>query len=167
VTRSAESPGQAMKTQQDLDAVILLATTLSSKRRPAALIDIVAAAEMIQSFIPAAAKLAATIERLSALGLIAHSAGGYTLTEAAQAILAKQPRKSGYEEIVAALKDSLAAWHSGARLRPVQLDVEQVDAAIRAHKAARSAGKNLLMPKPPATRHFKVEGRWRRTTKAG
>jgi hypothetical protein len=46
---------------------------------------------------------------------------------------------------------------------------DQLDAAIRAHKAlgkAAGRGRNLLMPKPKLDRHFKVEGRWCRVPAA-
>ena len=58
----------------------------------------------------------------------------------------------------------LAATLSSKR-RPAEL-VEIVAAAIRAYKATKKSGKNMLMPKPTVIRHFKVEGRWRRAAKA-
>lgn len=154
------------KPHPDLDAVVLLATTLSSKRRPAELVEIVAAAELIQGFVPFAEKLGAAIERLSGRGLIAMSEGGFTLTEAARELMAKQPRKASHEDLVVAVESSLAAWRPRAEHPPVVFEPAQLDAAVRAHKATRkAAGKSLLMPKPTVTRHFKVEGRWRRATK--
>lgn len=153
------------KPHLDLDAVVLMATTLSSKRRPAELVEIVAAADLIQGFVPFAEKLGAAIERLSARGLIAMAEGGFTLTEAAREIMAKQPRKASQEDAVAAVESSLAGWRPRAEHPPILLGPEQLGTAVRAHKAARKVGKNLLMPKPTVTRHFKVEGRWRRATK--
>jgi hypothetical protein len=38
----------------DVDALLLIATTLSSKRRPAELVEIIAAADLLQVAIPAA-----------------------------------------------------------------------------------------------------------------
>lgn len=143
-----------------------MATTLSSKRRPAELVEIVAAADLIQGFIPFAEKLGAAIERLSATGLIAMAEGGFTLTEAARDIMSRQPRKASQEDSIAAVKASLAAWRPRAEHAAIRVPPEQLGAAIRAHKATRKIGSNLLMPKPEVTRHFKVEGRWRRATKA-
>jgi hypothetical protein len=154
-----------VRTHHDLDAVILMATTLASKRRPAELVEIIAAADLIQGFVPFAEKLGAAIERLSAQGLIGMSAGGFTLTAAAMEIMSKQPRKASQEDAIAAVERSLAAWRPRAGHPPVRLEPEQLGAAIRAHKSTRKAGKNLLMPKPTVTRHFKVEGRWRRAIK--
>ncbi|GEM_PF-6907403 len=69
-------PNPEARTHHDLDAGILMAATLSSKRRPADLVEIVAAAELILGFVPFAEKLGAAIERLSARGLIGMSEGG-------------------------------------------------------------------------------------------
>jgi len=147
----------------DLDAVILMATTLSSKRRPAELVDIVAAADMIQGFVPYAEKLGAAIERLSGLGLIALSEGGFTLTIVAREIMAKQPKKGEMEELVAALKEQLTLYRPKDKSPAVLPSAEELGAAVRAHKATnKAAGKNLLMPEPKVVRHFKVEGRWRK-----
>lgn len=155
-----------MHTHHDLDAVILTATMLSSKRRPAQLVDVVAAADLLQGFVLFPEKLGAAIERLSALGLIAAAEGGLTLTEAARELMAKQPAKISPEDLVVAVADSLAAWRPRGEHPPLLLEPQELGAAIRAYKATRkTAGKNLLMPKPKVTRHFKVEGRWRRVVK--
>lgn len=159
-------PNLEARMPSDLDAGILMATMLSSKRRPAELVEIVAAAELILGFVPFAEKLAAAIERLSTRGLIGMSEGGFTLTNAGQEMLSEQPRKASQEDILAALKIGLAAWRPRVEHPPILLEPEQLEAAIRAHKATRKTGKSVLMPKPPVTRHFKVEGRWRRAVKA-
>ena len=155
-----------MHTHHDLDAVILTATMLSSKRRPAQLVDVVAAADLIQGFVPFPEKLGAAIERLSALGLIAAAEGGLTLTPAAHDLLAKQPAKTSPEDLAAAVADSLAALRPRAGQPALVPDPQELGAAVRTYKATRkSAGGNLLMPKPKVVRHFKVEGRWRRAVK--
>lgn len=143
-----------------------MATTLSSKRRPAELVEIVAAADLVLGFVPFAEKLGAAIERLSASGLINMSEGGFTLTDVGREMMSKQPRKASQEDLLAAVKGSLAAWRPRAKHLPVLLEPEQLGAAIRAYKATKKSGKNMLMPKPTVIRHFKVEGRWRRATKA-
>lgn len=149
----------------DVDVIILMATALSSKRRPAELVDIVAAADLIQGFIPFAEKLGDAIQRLSTLGLISASEDGFTLTPIAQEIVAKQPKKAVMEEIVIAIKGNLAAYSPKEEWPPILLTEEQLRAAIQAHKTSRKvSGSNLLMPKPKVDRHFKVEGRWRRAS---
>ena len=70
----------------DVDALLLLALGLSAKRRPAELVDIMAATDLIQEAIPADAKLIEAFERLSRHGLIVAVESGYRL--------AKQPKKS-------------------------------------------------------------------------
>lgn len=147
----------------DIDAIVLLATTLASKRRPAGLIDIVAAADLLQGYVPFADKICDAIQRLSAAGLITGSGEELSLTSVAQQLMATQPRKSGTEELVLAVKGSLGAYRPKEEYPSIPLTEEQVGAAVRAHKASRKEpGKNLLMPKPKVDRHFKVEGRWRR-----
>lgn len=156
----------ASRMPHDVDAVILMATTLSSKRRPARLDEIVAAADLIQGFVPFADKLGGAIERLSALGLIVIAEEGFTLTPSGHQIMSRQPKKGSQEDLIAAVRDDLAAYRPAEDGSPVQLDAARLEAAVRAHKTARKEpGKNLLMPKPKVTRHFKVEGRWRRAVK--
>lgn len=142
-----------------------MAATLSSKRRPAELVEIVAAVDLILGFVPLAEKLGASIERLSARGLINMAQGGFTLTHAGLEMMSKQPKKASREDIIVALKNSLATFCPRAEHPPILLELEELYAAIRMHKATRKTSKSMLMPKPPVTRHFKVEGRWRRAIK--
>lgn len=152
-----------MRPIHDADALILMATTLASKRRPAELVEIVAAADLIQGSIPFVEKLGEAIRWLSTLGLISATEGGFTLTPIGREIMAKQPKKAVAEELIIALKGNLAAYSPMEEYPPILLTQEQLSAAIRAHKTTRKTpGKNLLMPKPKVDRHFKVEGRWRR-----
>ncbi len=154
-----------MRPVHDVDVLILMATALSSKRRPAELIEIVAAADLLQGSIPFVDKLGEAIQRLSALGLIVAAEGGFTLTQPAQDIMADQPRKADTEALMLAIKDSLAAYTPKGECSPILLTREQLSTAIRTHKSSsKTSGKNLLMPKPKVDRHFKVEGRWRRAS---
>lgn len=157
-----------MPPHHDIAALILLATALASKRRPADLTEIVAAADLLQGFVPYADKLDDALRRLSANGLIEMAGDGFVPTPPALALVAELPRKAAAEEQVALLQDRLDSYRSKEERAPVQATAEQLEAAIRAHKATRKApGKNLLMPKPKPDRHFKVEGRWRRAPARG
>lgn len=152
-----------MRPVHDIDVVILMATTLSSKRRPAELVEIVAAADLIQEAIPFVDKLGDAIARLSSAGLISATEGGFTLTAAAHAIMARQHKKAGTEELLVALKSELAAYSPKEEFPAIVPTQAQLGEAIRTHKTSKKAsGKNLLMPKAKPDRHFKVEGRWRR-----
>ncbi len=154
-----------MRQIHDIDVLILMATALASKRRPAELVEIVAAADLLQGFIPYVDKLGEAIQRLSTAGLISVADGGFTLTLPAQEIMAGQPRKGETEERIAAIKGSLATYSPKGEASAIVLATKEVTAAILAHKASRKeTGKNLLMPKPKVDRHFKVEGRWRRAS---
>ena len=156
----------ATRTAQDIEAGVLMAVTLAAKRRPAPLQEVVAAADLVLGMVPYADKLAAAVERLSGRGLIAATEEGFVLTPAGHDMMARQPRKARQEELLAALKDELAAWRRRAAATAILLDAVQLGTAIRAHQATRKAGRGLLMPKPEVTRHFKVDGHWRRATKA-
>lgn len=154
-----------MRPVHDIDAIILVATALASKRRPAELAEIVAAAELIQGLIPFVDKLGEAIQRLSSFGLISASEIGFTLTPAALEIMADQPKKATAEDRLIALKGDLAAYTPKGESATILVTMEQLNAAIQSHKVSRKApGKNLLMPKPKIDRHFKVEGRWRRAS---
>jgi len=154
-----------MRPLPDVDAVILMATGLASKRRPATLAAVVAAADLIQGFVPYPDKLGEAVLRLSTAGLICALEGGFALTASAEAIMAELPKKAETEERLAFVRSSLAAHTPRGERAPIVLSGEQLAAAVQAHKAVmRSSGKNLLMPKPKPDRHFKVDGRWRRVS---
>jgi len=154
-----------MRPIADVDVLILMATALASKRRPAELAEIVAAVDLLQGAIPLPDRLGEAIARLSILGLIRAEEGGLALTPAGQEIMAGQPRKANTEERILATKGKLAGYVAKGESVAIALTREQLGAAIQVHKAAkRVLGKNLLMPKPKPDRHFKVEGRWRRAS---
>lgn len=148
----------------DVDALLLLAMALSSKRRPAELAEIMAAADLIQGAIPAEAKLAEAFHRLSTHGLIGEEAGGFTLSADAQKIITGLPKKAEMAERVFDIKQRLAAHAVRGEHVAIVLTLEQLSAAIVAHRASgQGAGKNLLMPKPktPETEK-KRAGHWRK-----
>ncbi len=133
----------------DIDALLLLATALASKRRPAALVDIVAAVDLHQAAIPTAAKIAESVERLARHGLLVETEGCLALTPAAQQMVADQPRKAEAAERLFGIRERLSAHPSKGEHAPVLLVVEQVTTAIETHRAAAQGGaKNLLVPKP-------------------
>jgi hypothetical protein len=154
-----------MRLLPDVDAVILIATALASKRRPATLASIVAAADLIQGFVPYPEKLGEAMRRLSTAGLICAVEDGFTLMPPAERIMAALPKKAETEERLAAVCGSLAAYAPKGECTPIVLSGERLGVAIRTHKTAkRRSGENLLLPKPKPDRHFKVEGRWRRVS---
>ncbi|GAB2182248.1 hypothetical protein DLREEDagrD3_24710 [Denitratisoma sp. agr-D3] len=157
-----------MHPTHDVDVVILMATTLCSKRRPARLDEIVAAADMIQGFIPYESKLHGAFIRLSTHGLICAAGDGYTLTPAAQTLLASLPRKGSTEEHIALLKEKVVAYYPYRQQEAIELTAAQITDALVAHKAVKKTpGDNMLMPKAEADRYFKVDGRWRKAPAKG
>ncbi len=147
----------------DVDVVILLATMMSSKRRPAELVELVAAADMIQGFIPYESKLGDAVSRLSCHGLICQEGQGFALTPDATKILAAMPRKGDAEQHLAFIREKLVGYYPKLEYPIIDLTADQLAAAVGAHKQALGKPvKNLLMPKPKLDSHFKVDGRWRR-----
>lgn len=133
----------------DVDSLLILATALSSKRRPAELVDIVSAADLLQKNIPNEAKLVEAFDRLGKSGLIKAEGDGFVLTEAAQAIVTGLPRKAEAPELLFAIKDRLSAYNIKGDHAGITVDPADVTTAIQAHRAAeKTAAKNLLVPKP-------------------
>lgn len=133
----------------DVDALLLLATALSSKRRPAGLVEVMAAIDLINNNIPAEPKLAEAIARLAVHGLLCGSADGLALTPAAQQIIENLPRKVENEERLFSIKDQLSMHNAKAESPVIDVTTEALRAAMLAHRAeAASTAKNLLVPKP-------------------
>lgn len=133
----------------DVDVILLLATTLASKRRPAELAEIMAATDLIQEAIPSESKLGEAFGRLTAQGLLSAVDGRFTLTPDAQQVMAGQRRKADTAERIFAVKEKLAAYHPAHEHAPVQPTTEELRAAVLAYRAAaKVAGGNQLVPKP-------------------
>lgn len=127
------------------------------------LAEIVAAADLLQGFVPYPDKLGDALRRLSTVGLVCAAADGYALAPAGEKIMTTLPKKADAEERLATLRNSLADFAPTAEGSAIVLDAEQLAAAIKAYQAAKkTSGQNMAMPKPKPDRHFKVEGRWRR-----
>ncbi|OGS96205.1 MAG: hypothetical protein A3H31_09325 [Gallionellales bacterium RIFCSPLOWO2_02_FULL_57_47] len=132
----------------DVDAILLLAMSLAAKRRPAELVEILAAVDLAQDAIPPETKLSDSFYRLSEYGLICEQDGGYALTPDAQQIVSGHAKKAKSQERIYDIKEKLADFHLNGVHTIILLTVEQISAAISAHQATKkSAGKNLLMPK--------------------
>ncbi len=143
----------------DVDALLLLAMSLAAKRRPAELVEIIAAAELTQGAIPPETKLSDAFYRLSEYGLICAQDGGYTLTPDAQLILTGQAKKAKTPERIYDIKEHLADFHLNGEHAIILLTVEQIAEAIAAHQTTKkSTGKNLLIPKPKPAEDLKRPG---------
>jgi hypothetical protein len=151
-----------MRLLPDPDVLILIATALAAKRRPATLTEIVAAADLVQGCIPYAAKLEDAMRWLSNADLISIQAAGYALTPDGEAIMTALPKHAEMEERIAIVQNSLASHSPKRQGSTIELSPEQLASAIHEHEATKKrSGQNLAMPKPKLDRHFKVEGRWR------
>lgn len=135
----------------DVDALLLLATALSSKRRPAELVDIVAATELIAREIPPAPKLIEAFQRLSTHGLILAAEGGFALSEAAQGMVANEPKKAEASARIFLIKDKLSAYAGKAKHPAIEPSAADVEAAVLAHQTAvKAVRQTALTPKPKA-----------------
>lgn len=147
----------------DVDVLLLLSTSLAAKRRPAELLEIVAAADLLNKNIPGEQKVVESFERLSKSGLLVEAEGGYLLTPAAQEMITGLPRKGETPERLFALKDNLSLYNIKGEHAVVVLTTEQVTAAILAHRAAaKTTAKNLLVPKPKQEAETKRPGQRQR-----
>ncbi len=145
----------------DVDALLLLAMSLASKRRPAGLVEIIAAIELNQGTIADEAKLGEAFHRLSGCGLIAEVAGCYTLTADAEKILSGQRRKAGSLERIFSIKENLSEYIPAGEYVALEITAEQMSAAMREYRAlCEETDKNLLMPKAPAVEPVKKSGNW-------
>ena len=138
-----------MQTIFDIDAVLLLATSLAAKRRAAELVEVMAAIDLIHHNIPAEEKLDEALSRLGRLALLTEDAGCLDLSPAAQAIIAALPHKGEMAVRLAELKRRLAEYENKSGETPIAFGADRLRAAIMAHRAAGAgARKNLLVPKP-------------------
>ena len=133
----------------DVDALLLLALALSSKRRPAELVEIVAAIDVLQLPLPSESLMINAFSQLAKRGLICAQEGGFTLTPEAQKLLVGGSRKADPEQRIAGIKEKLATYEEKGEHPPIMLTAKQVCTATLEHRAAaRLAAKNLLVPKP-------------------
>ena len=150
----------------DVDVLLLLATALASKRRPAELAEIMAAADLLHGSIPLDVDLAAAFLRLSTHGLIGEAAGRFVLMPDALKLMAAVPRKKKTEtaERLLAIRQELVGYRPKDEGTAIRLATEQVSAAILAHRTfLKSPGRNMLVPKPKAAMDKAGRpGQWRR-----
>ena len=138
-----------MQPIHDVDALLLLSLALSSKRRPAELIEIIAAADLLHDPVPSELRLIDAFARLAINGLISAQEGRFALTAEAQKILTGQSKKADTAQRIQSIKDKLAAYEASAEHPPIELTPKEVCSAILAHReAAKSTLKNLLVAKP-------------------
>lgn len=140
-----------MRPLHDIDVFLLLALALASKRRPAQLGEMVAAAEVVMGAIPADGQWVDGFSRLSQWGLICALDDGYTLTAQAHEIMANPSRTADTSRRIARIKEKLAHYEAPLEHTPIRLSAREVCTAVLEHRAAsKRAGNTLLAPKPSA-----------------
>lgn len=147
----------------DIDALLLFATALSSKRRPAELIEIMGAADLVQESVPAAPILAEAFRSLSTRGLLLEVDDCFALTPDALVMIEALSKKLDHPKKVLALKAALAAYVPSGEHPAIELDAERFSTTLQAFRASgKGAGKNMLMPKPKVVEELKKKrpGPW-------
>jgi len=133
---------------RDVDALLLLSIAISSKRRPAELVEIIAANDLIHGSVPLKSELTEAFHRLSQYGLIVQVGDGYALTPVALTIMSAGRKKADNEERMHGLKAALSAYNLKGDHPAILVTEAQLSAAVHEHQASKEhAGKNLLVPK--------------------
>jgi hypothetical protein len=127
----------------DDDAALLLSLTVAAKRRPAAL---------------------DAFARMGVCGLISEAEGGYTLSAAAQAMMAGLRAKDDSATRLARIKQQLTDFDAKDKHPSIRVTQEQLLAAIQSYKAAQHGhhGKNIQTdkPKPKPKTKTKTKTNW-------
>jgi hypothetical protein len=133
----------------DVDTPLLLAISLSSKRRPAELVEIIAAYELIQGATFSEEKISEAFSRLAGFGLIRKIDGGFALSEEAQKHITGQPKKVDTQERIFSIKANLSAYNPKGEHAAVTVTMELLAAAMLSHQAEKKQTvKNLFVPRP-------------------
>ena len=135
----------------DDDAALLLSLSVTAKRRPAALDEIITALAMAQhGEIPAKSKLVDAFARMGVCGLIAEAEGGYTLSAEGQAMMTGQRAKDDSATRLVRLKQQLTDFDPKVKHPSIRVTQEQLLAAIQSYKAAQHShqGKNIQTDRP-------------------
>lgn len=144
----------------DVDAPLLLAISLSSKRRPAELVEIVAAYELIQGATFSEEKISEAFSRLAGFGLICETDGGFSLPEDAQIHITGQAKKIDTQERVFSIKANLSAYNPKGNHASISVTVEQLAAALSAHQSSKNQTvKNLFVARQKPEADSKRPGR--------
>lgn len=133
----------------DVDAILLLSLSVAAKRRPAELVEIIAATDLAQGAIPNETKLSDAFARLSAYGLILQSNGGYMLSADAQQMMESQRKKDDNEKHIYRLKVHLADFHLKGEHATIFISEAQLLEATEAHQAAKKSGVRSMLTRKP------------------
>lgn len=138
-----------MQPIHDVDVLLLLTTAMAAKRRPAELIEIMAAIDLVQGNIPSEDKLSESLVRLGTTGLLVQVENRVGLTATAEGLIKLLPRKGEHDQRLFELRGLLGAFQPVGEASPVTVAPADLRSAMLAHRSnAASTAKNLLMPKP-------------------
>lgn len=143
----------------EIDVSLLLALAIASKRRPAELIEIIAALQIVRDVIPAEARLIDAITRLSSQGLIRSQDGGVTLTEAALRIMDNPTRTTNSAKRIARIKEQLAAHEVTAQYEAIHFSVKEICVAVLAYRALAKRDRKAASPSEVVADNDKSQAR--------
>jgi hypothetical protein len=133
----------------DVDIALLLSLAVAAKRRPAELVEVITALDLVQGAIPSERKLCDAFARMSTSGLIVAADGGYTLPPHAQQLMATQRKNDDAAQKAARLKEQLAGYRVEGEHAAIKIDPEQLRVAILAFRTAKSANRSWGVEKKP------------------
>ena len=131
----------------DVDVALLLSLAVASKRRPAELVEVITALDLVQGEVPSERKLADAFARMSACGLIVEADGGYALPPRAQEMMSNSRKNDDTAQRAARLKEQLAGYRADSEHAPFRPDPEQFRVAILAFRKEKATGRSLGMEK--------------------
>ncbi len=138
-----------MQPIHDVDVLLLLCSAMAAKRRPAELIEIMAAIDLVQGNIPSEDKLSDSLVRLGTAGLLIQAEERVGLTATAEGLIKLLPRRGEHDQRLFELRGLLGAFQPVGEASPVNIAPADLRIAMLAHRSAASTtAKNLLMPKP-------------------
>ncbi|MFT4170923.1 MAG: hypothetical protein QM639_00070 [Rhodocyclaceae bacterium] len=142
----------------DADPLLLLAITLASKRKPAAVEDIAIALGTLQPHLPAEDKLLGAFARLSSHGLIVAGGDSYGLSAAGEALMKSVPAKGETADRAAQVKRALLTYEAEPANAAVQPEAAALSAALEAWRASlRPLTKSEQLAQQRQTR---TDGEW-------
>ncbi len=133
----------------DVDAILLLSLSVAAKRRPAELVEIIAATDLAHDMIPNPVRLSDSFNRLSSYGLILEVDGCYTLSTDAQSMMESQRKKDDSRKKLFRLKEHLADYHLKGEHITVDVFPDTIKDAISAYRAGKKTTlRSWLIEKP-------------------
>ena len=139
-----------MHPNHDVETLIFFAIALASKRRPAPLLEVIAAVDLVNGIVPGQIRMRDAFARLATRGLISEvGVDELAITENGQRLLTQSSQPNDLQVRLQKISALLDAYQHPGDQATLLVTPERFDRAILTHRAtAQSKLKNLLVPKP-------------------